>query len=325
MGEKLGLTHKEAVTLLDAVFVPFIKKWQADPHFAALVQDKGCFYHFLAEIAHLLGALLHGKSDPEFHWDNVCRKIRAVGVPLEVVQDDLRQFLHTFEQWLAQADDALLGEDRSVVLQRLERIKAYQACDTDETDDFVLADSKHSDAIIDRMHHITTGREPISARAFLAGEHLDEETIARIVEDIEELSSELYFYGDFDQAYAEFVIHHLAEFSQALEMVVEFSDLAWAVRQFIYLLQNLPQTLTDEEGLSIKQLMDQVVEDLVGWVQHVLVDQDAQDIHYLDAALMASVKQIALILGISLQENDRSSTQGSAQQDESDDDEFIMF
>ncbi|HID01355.1 MAG TPA: hypothetical protein EYP05_08530 [Piscirickettsiaceae bacterium] len=320
MSEKLGLTRKEATILLDAVLVPFIKKWQTDPHFAALAQDRAHFYRFLAEMAHVLGALLHGESDPESHWGNVCREIRAVGVPLEVVQDDLRQLLHAFEQWVAQADEALVGEERADVLRRLERLKAFHVCDADEADDFVLADSKHSDAAIDRMHHVTTGREPISARAFMAGGHLDEETIARIVEDVEELSSELYFYGDFDQTYAEFVIHHLEEFSKALEMVVEFSDLAWAVRQFIYLLRNLPESLTVEEGMSIKQLTDQVVEDLVGWVQHVLVEQDAQDIHYLDAALMASVKQIALLLGVSLQENTVSE-----KPDESNDDEFIMF
>jgi len=327
MTEKLGLTHKEAVILLDEVFAPFMQRWQSDPRLQPLVKDKKRYYHFLAEMAHALGALLHGESDPVVHLKNLCREAQDAGLPLEAVEDYAQQFLETFGRWIEQTDESLLMDGCEKVQARLKRIVNEQIHCMDGADEFVIADSEHMDAAIDSMHNITAGREAISAQDFLARGYLDEDVIERIVEDINTLSSELYFYGEFNEGYAQFVINHLEEFSLALDATMEFDDLSWAVRQFIHVLKNLPRQLDPALAQSVKQLTDQVVEDLAGWVNHVLVEQDAQDIHYLDAALMASIKQIALILGVPLE--DRTGSSESMPQapasDGSDEDDFIVF
>ena len=327
MTEKLGLTHKEAVILLDAVFAPFMQRWQSDSRLAPLITDKKRYYHFLAEMAHTLGALLHGAGDPLTHIRTLCQEAQDVGLPLAAVEDYAHQFLEAFEQWVAQADDAMLHDGRDVVLARVAQLKREQLHCVDDQSAFVMADSEHMDAAIDSMHNISAGREAISAQAFLAEGYLDEDIIERIVDDINTLTSELYFYGDFDEGYAQFVINHLEEFSLALDATMEFDDLSWAVRQFIHVLKNLPKQLDPALAQSIKQLTDQVVEDLAGWVNHVLVDQDAQDIHYLDAALMASVKQIALMLGVPLEERETVPPSAPPAQaaGEADEDDFIVF
>ena len=325
MPESLELTHREAAILLDEVFAPFMREWQADARLQPLMEDRGAYRHFMAEMAHVLGALLHGRSDPLEHLRTLCREAQAAGLPPEAVEDYAARFLDTFERWVAQADAALLADGRETVQARIDRLRDRQRhCmdgDGDE-DGFLMADSGHMDAAIDSMHNVTAGREAVSAQAFIASGALDEDTIERIVEDVEDLTGELYFYEAFDRDYAAFVSDHLEEFSRALDATMEFDDLAWAVRQFIHVLEHLPEGLDAELGTAVKKLTDQFVEDLAGWVSHVLVEQDAQDIHYLDAAMMAAVKQIAMLLGVSLESAGREDG-ATAQQDG--DDDFVMF
>ncbi|WP_294946958.1 hypothetical protein [Sulfurivirga sp.] len=325
MPESLELTHREAAILLDEVFAPFMELWQSDARLQPLIEDRRTYRHFLAEMAHVLGALLHGRSDALVHLKALCLEAQAVGLPQEAVEDYAARFIDTFERWVAQADAALLDDGRETVQARIAQLRAQQMHCGDapeEAEGFVMADSGHMDAVIDSMHNITAGREAVSAWDFIASGVLDEDTVERIVEDVEDLTGELYFYGGFDRDYARFVASHLEEFSRALDATMEFDDLAWAVRQFIHVLEHLPEELDAELGVSVKKLTDQFVEDLAGWVSHVLVEQDAQDIHYLDAAMMASVKQIAMLLGVPLERTDKDEAvvvqQGG-------DDDFVMF
>ncbi len=324
MPEKLGLTHKEAAILLNAVFTPFMQCWQSDARLRPLVEDRAQYFHFLAEMAQVLGALLHGKGDALMHLKSLCQQAQAAGLPLDAVEAYALEFLDTFARWVEEVDEALLTDGRETVLQRIAHLKAGRIhCEAGDEDLFVIADSGHSDADIDSMHNITAGRDAISAEAFLEEGYLDESTIERIVDDINDLTEGLYFYTDFTQDYADFITRHLEDLARALENTLEFDDLAWAVRQFIHVLENVPDDLDPEQAVAVKQLADQVVEDLAGWVNHVLVERDAQDIHYLDAALMAAVKQIAMLLGVQL-ESPGAPGEGGSDHMGSDDD-FLMF
>ena len=56
--------------------------------------------------------------------------------------------------------------------------------------------------------------------------------------------------------------------------------------------------LNEENKVLIYALLEQLVLDLRSWVNNLFVEQTAVDIHYLDAALLASIAQIEMMLNL---------------------------
>ena len=79
------------------------------------------------------------------------------------------------------------------------------------------------------------------------------------------------------------------------ELSVDFKDLSKGLNNLLELLRGI-EKLDENQRKILKQLLDTIYFDLEKWVDEVLINQTTQDIHYLDAAFLANVSQIDIML-----------------------------
>lgn len=96
-------------------------------------------------------------------------------------------------------------------------------------------------------------------------------------------------------------LHHLKEagrllgsFAAVLHQLMEFGDLAVAVRTLSEFLNALEESQVEGREKKILVYMHNIMEDLANWRQQIFEEQGAQDIHYLDSSLFSSCLQFQL-------------------------------
>jgi len=164
-----------------------------------------------------------------------------------------------------------------------ELLKIYQ-----KEDDFFDFDSEQ-DQNIEKMHY--TDEQKITAKDFMSESTIDDDDIR----EIEDLLNEYHNLSchELDENYIEKFIAIIEDFISLFNYSVEFKDLAYALTSLKNLLHGVEITQNKE---LIKLLLDSVMEDLEKFYYSVFVNQNAVDIHYLDASLVANISQIEIIL-----------------------------
>ena len=153
------------------------------------------------------------------------------------------------------------------------------------------------------MHTSGENREVLSAEDYLALDELDEEHILQIVDVIRDAHSITMQSISLSPTDISELLNAIEEATHALEGAFEFMDLGNVLRHFSELLDQIKQ-LDENTREMYKPLIDSFIADLEKWANHVFVKQDAIDIHYLDASLFSSVKQIELLLSSAANDNE---------------------
>lgn len=92
------------------------------------------------------------------------------------------------------------------------------------------------------------------------------------------------------------VANHLISYNEVIHNLFEFQHLAFAIDSLANMLNRLEESKLDENSVKkMTSLLGNVLADLSSWRKAIFIDQEAQDIHYLDASLLSSCLQIEMI------------------------------
>jgi len=159
-------------------------------------------------------------------------------------------------------------------------------------DDFFDFDSEEVDSNINVMHS-SCSSETVSAKEFMEEGIIDYEDIEDLNENLEEFHLEGVTPDEFNRNIEKL----LSSFIRVLNSSYVFENLAYGLGAFLQTQKNISIEDLDENNQKLyKMLIETMVEDLKKWVNDVLIEQTAVDIHYLDASLLASVAQIEILL-----------------------------
>jgi len=164
----------------------------------------------------------------------------------------------------------------------------------DEEDDFFEFDSEEVDDSINNMHYDTK----ISAKEFMSTQDIDEDILEDIKDALEEMENVIIRYEnmEIDNQFIEEVVNMLGKFV-IFEFIPEFKHLGLSLEELRGILIDLDiDSLDSAKKELLKNYIISIFEDLEKWYDEVVIKQTAQDIHYLDAALLANITQLDLII-----------------------------
>ena len=153
-------------------------------------------------------------------------------------------------------------------------------CEKNE-DEFFFFEGEEVDDIINDMHY--EEHEKISAKEFFEKHPLDRDDLDKI-EIIRDKLEKLIVSFDIDEFRK--IIVKLIGILDMYFVTKEMSGVSLIFEKLIEVLQL--------EGLN-EEILITVVEDIIDWLEHVFINQDAVDIHYLDAAMFANISQMEML------------------------------
>ena len=160
--------------------------------------------------------------------------------------------------------------------------------DFDEEDDFFEFDSEEVDDAINSMH--LSEDKKVSASDFMQEEFIDEE----LVDDIKEIIEEIYQLDEENAEYLNQYMNIVSLFIRFFNSSMEFRELSLGLEKLVKLLRENYDYI--KENKLLIEICKSILEDLVKFTDTVIINQNAIDIHYLDASLLANVAQLELLL-----------------------------
>jgi len=264
----------------------------------------------LKELADIVGDILYSIPSQKISLDDFL--IRLSLLPfyqeeyLEVKKEELKKFIKRLdEESISKFDEfnkkylEWLKKYYPQCLDRYYLIEDFQkenlSFEDDESDDFFDFDSEEIEESINNMHY--NDDEKINAAEFMQKYGIDEDVVLDIQTYLNEYNDIILFHLNLDEEYLNKVIKILQKFIYLLKISVEFKDLAKGLEKLEELLLQVDlDNLSDDYKKLLKTMIESVFNDIKKWVDEILINQTAQDIHYLDASLLANITQIEMIL-----------------------------
>jgi len=148
---------------------------------------------------------------------------------------------------------------------------------------------------------------------------LDVETL----QDMQELNELEYELKDLLEEYTESkeagefyvqIAKKLESYSQTIQILIEFDELAFAIHSFSELLIQEYKNIDAKTHKKLTLFIKNFVEDLVAWRETIFVTQSTIDIHYLDSSLLSAILQVEISL-----------TPGINEIEDEDNDDLVLF
>jgi len=134
--------------------------------------------------------------------------------------------------------------------------------------------------------------ETTSAQKYFNEVELDIE----VYDELDELESDVEFLNhtqEYDDTLNTALIRFFEGYTKALNPLFEFKDLSYSL---MLLGQKLSDYKIDENSEVLLILMRGLISDLLEWKRTVLVEQTAEDIHYMDKSFYSNIAQIEMSL-----------------------------
>jgi len=232
---------------------------------------------------------------PFYTEETLLRRKEHLKLFIEKLDEEAISKFHYFNQkyleWLKKYYPDLIDKYHLVV----DFEKENSSFEDDESDDFFDFESEEIDESINNMHY--NDDEKISAVEFMQEYGIDEDVILDMQNYLKEYDNMILFHLDLDEEYLDKVIETLQKFIYLLEISVEFKDLAKGLEKLEELLLQVDlDNLSDDYKKLLKAMIEAIFSDIEKWVDEVIINHTAQDIHYLDASLLANITQIEMIL-----------------------------
>ena len=240
-------------------------------------------------------------------------KHRQVAVPKSLLLPLLVQFFQCFSKWLEET--VSVGEEhkckvKSVLKKMVSHLEAsypdevenhsvkYEGVSAKDEGDFLFTENAPVDEAINQMHNITHQQEVMSAQTYMQSHPMDDHLIAELKEELKELADLFFEHTHFDVVFAKIFAQKLQYLANLLYDSMEFENIGASLIKLNDMLTTAEESneLSPETLQMVHDLLEQLIKDLTAWVYHIFIDEDAVDIHYLDAALFASIAQIEMML-----------------------------
>ena len=161
---------------------------------------------------------------------------------------------------------------------------------SDNIEEFFEIEADEVFGDVDKMHY----NKKISAIEFMKTNPIENDVLFDIKETIDRFEVLVYTSKGKDLVLK--IIEFLDDFV-IFEYVPEFKDIGYNLESLKSKLILLNVEYLDEAQIQIlEKFIVAIFEDLDKWFNEILIYQTAQDIHYLDASLLASVSQLDLII-----------------------------
>ena len=264
----------------------------------------------LKELADILGNILHSIPPQKISLDDFLIRLSVLPFYKEEHLDAKKEELKFFIKKLDKEAVSKFDEFNKKYLEWLKKYypkfvdryhlvedfqKENSELENNEEDDFFDFESEEIDESINHMHY--NDDEKMSAVEFMQEYGIDDDVILDMQTYLKEYDNMILFHFDLDEEYLDKVLEILQKFIYLLEVSVEFKDLAEGLIKLEELLSQVDlDNLSDDYKKLLKAMIEAVFNDIEKWVDEVIINQTAQDIHYLDASLLANITQIEMIL-----------------------------
>ncbi|NPA54807.1 MAG: hypothetical protein GXO40_00390, partial [Epsilonproteobacteria bacterium] len=257
------------------------------------VKHKRCY----AKLARFLAFLsTKDRKNAQLAFKDLADELLSNGLKKEDIKEFLDHVFDNYKKWLKRIVDIELEKKKN---------EFYELCDKyvqndeieDEEDFLFIADEGVSDEI-HNMHY--TQEEKISAAEYFSQHPIDTEDMDSIIDKKEELIKLLNNHNEFSEEFIDELKVLLLKLNTTLTFAfatAEFKDIGIGLANFIRVLDEVKNEQSEDMKDVLFHLVQNFVEDLIKWLDHVFIEQDAIDIHYLDANLLANAEQIAVICG----------------------------
>jgi len=186
----------------------------------------------------------------------------------------------------------ILSNNSKRVLDNRKRFKELHKDDGKDvdSDEFFDFDSEEVDEKIDDMHNL---KEVVSAVEFMEEGLVDDYELHDLQDALDE------YHQSLDGSKDEFI----RKTDLLLQKFVKLLNHTYVFRNLAYGLQNLSldinsmdiDSMENDKFEMYKIMLEAVVFDLEKWVDEILVDKTATNIHYLDASILSNVAQIDML------------------------------
>ncbi len=166
-------------------------------------------------------------------------------------------------------------------------------------DEFFTFDSEDVDDSINQMHYA----EKIDASFYMSTQEIDGSEVDELSEICDDFDNLITHYEILNDELLGQSISLFEEFAKFYERSYEFKDIGYGIRELIVYLRDLNTNELEQTQLEMLYLyINAIGKELNSWKDSVLIRQDAKDIHYLDASLLANITQLKMALDNSKQE-----------------------
>lgn len=102
------------------------------------------------------------------------------------------------------------------------------------------------------------------------------------------------------------VAKEISRYSSVINSLYDFMALAYSMSTLALFLENIPQEKLDEGKINkLYTVLGLILEDLVNWRNTIFINQETNDIHYLDSSLFSSCLQVETIMtDAAIEQND---------------------
>ena len=125
---------------------------------------------------------------------------------------------------------------------------------------------------------------------------IDTDILEELAEIEQEAASSLGLTDTFSTSAKAEVIDLFNQYTSMIERLMEFQELSYALRVLVDLLENIDMEVIQHESAYIIIYTKAIISDLSAWRISVFIEQDAEDIHYLDKTLLSSIAQLQILL-----------------------------
>lgn len=151
---------------------------------------------------------------------------------------------------------------------------------------------------------LSNTQSPVTSAADYAREvDFDRDIFEELSEIEQEALSSLGLTETISQTAKTEVVDLFSQYAKMLERLVEFEELSYALWMLIDLLKKMNLEEMGDESTYVVIYVKAIINDLSAWRIDVFVDQNAEDIHYLDKTLLSSIAQLQILLSPTESEN----------------------
>jgi len=275
------------VHIIDDVTLPFMQKLLKSEIGEKYFDTREKQYQYELEIVKLTAMLL---LKPKLSFEKL-EKASIFHRNLNIDENEMQNILNLYFTEVIEFIKKYNLKD--TISEHLSEYKKYymEKYHSKSEDEFFDFDSEVFDEEINNMHY--EEHQKISAKEFMQENSFDKSLLEDLDEKLDEYYNVIEIKESLNQEDLEKVKKIFSFFAYIFNLSSEFRDIGYGFEKLNQFLDNFD--INDEnKSKMLKMFLDTIIDDLIKFKKEVFEDMSANDIHYLDASLLANISQIEI-------------------------------